>query len=210
MMMPRRGHLRRARLLAVVVALAFTACARSSSPQGGGSASPTKTPSATCSVTPTVTPSPTGVPSGFTRATVTGGAAQASDWEPGGPRVVGVRIGRHAGFDRFVIEFDGTVPTYRVRVHPSTTFTLSPKDETVVLEGTGGALIRLFPVAWTAYDGPTSLHPAGLVLREARLLENYEGYQQWGLGVAGTPCYRVSTLDSPPRLVVDVATVAAG
>lgn len=207
--------MRRARLLAVVVvvvvvALAFTACARPSPPQGGGSSPSTATPSATCTVTPSVTPSATGVPSGFTRATISGGVAQASDWEPGGPRVVAVRVGRHAGFDRFVIEFDGTVPTYRVRVHPSTTFTLSPKDETVVLEGTGGVLIRLFPVAWTAYDGPTSLRPAGPVLREARLLENYEGYQQWGLGVAGTPCYRVFTLDSPARLVVDVATVAAG
>lgn len=150
------------------------------------------------------------LPSGFTCAKVEGGVDHAADWEPTGPKVVAVRVGRHTGFDRFVIQFDGTVPTYRVSVNPSSTFTLSPKDEKVVLEGSGGVLIRLFPVDWTAYAGPDSLHPSDPFLREARLVENYEGYQQWGLGVAARPCYRVFTLDSPPRLIVDVATVQAG
>lgn len=116
-----------------------------------------------------------------------------------------VRVGGHPGYDRFVIEFDGTVPTYRITLQ-GPRFTLSPSGKKVVLEGTNGVLILLKPEDWTAYAGPSEIHSQLPVIREARLVENFERTMQWGLGILGAPCLRVTTLQSPPRLVIDVTS----
>jgi hypothetical protein len=76
----------------------------------------------------------------------------------------------------------------------------------VTLAGNHGVLIRIEPIGnWTSYSGPTEFDPPFPRLREARLIENFEAVQQWGLGVQGNTCVRVSTLSGPYRLVVDVA-----
>jgi hypothetical protein len=122
------------------------------------------------------------------------------------PAVVAVRVGQHEGYDRFVIEFDGAVPSYAVTRQGSPEFTLSPRDELVRLEGTSGVLVRAQMTDWTGYRAATAFHPRYPYLREARLVENFEGVLQWSLGVQGRPCLRVFTLTGPDRLVVDVAT----
>ena len=81
---------------------------------------------------------------------------------------------------------------------------LSPSGKKVALEGTNGVLVLLKPEDWTAYTGPSEFHARLPVIREARLVENFEGTMQWGLGILGAPCIRVSTLQSPPRLVIDL------
>jgi hypothetical protein len=148
------------------------------------------------------TPQPTAqLPAGFTCADASGGSEQA------GSNVVGVRIGQHDGYDRLVIEFSGAIPSYKVQLRSRTSFTDSPRGQTVTLSGTNGVLVVVHPVLnWTSYSGPFAFKPDFPVLREARQIENFEGYQQWALGIQGTPCLRVTTLASPPRLVVDVAT----
>ena len=86
-----------------------------------------------------------------------------------------------------------------------TSFTASPRGQAVTLSGTNGVLVVVHPVTnWTAYRGPVAFQPDYPVLREARQVENFEGYQQWALGIQGTPCLRVTTLTQPSRLVVDV------
>jgi hypothetical protein len=78
----------------------------------------------------------------------------------------------------------------------------------VTLEGTAGVRIVVHSVNnWTSYSGPTAFHPQYPYLRQAQQMENYEGYQQWGLGIQETPCLRVSTMASPSRLVVDIAAI---
>lgn len=119
-----------------------------------------------------------------------------------------VRIGQHDGYDRFVIEFGGGVPSYSVTPQSSTTFSRSPKGDTVTLEGTSGVLVVVHSLTnWTSYSGPTSFHPQYPFLREAQLVENFEGYQQWALGVRGTACLKVAVYSSPNRLVVDIAAI---
>jgi len=44
---------------------------------------------------------------------------------------------------------------------------------------------------WTSYTGPTAFHPRYPYSRHMLQVENFEGYQQWALGVQGTPCLRV-------------------
>lgn len=141
------------------------------------------------------------LPAGFSSADFSGGSAGS------GSAVVAVRLAEHDGYDRFVIEFAGTIPGYAVTRQSSAIFTLSPKGTTEQLEGTAGVLVRLHPVAdWASYRAATSFHPGLAYLREARQMENFEAVQQWGLGIAGRPALRVLTLASPSRLVVDVTT----
>jgi hypothetical protein len=123
---------------------------------------------------------------------------------------VGVRVGQHDGYDRLVIEFSGPIPSYTVQRRSGTSFTESPRGQAVTLSGTNGVLVAVHPILnWTSYTGPFAVQPDYPVLREARLVENFEGYQQWALGIQGTPCMRVTTLSSPSRLVVDVASASA-
>ena len=58
---------------------------------------------------------------------------------------------------------------------------------------------------WGASPGPKSLLPHYPYLRQAMLVQDFEGYQTWALGIQGTPCLRVLVLASPTRLVVDIS-----
>ena len=194
-------------LLGVVLAAALlSACGGGSTGSSGSPSVPSTTPAPPTSPAPSPSPSPTPtLPAGFTCANASGGAAHASDWGPAGPTVTAARVAGHSGFDRFVLQFDGTVPSYTVRRQSTPTFTLDPKGSKVTLRGTRGVLITVKPENWTAYTGPSRLVPLLAVIREARLVQNFEGTMQWGLGILGTPCLRVTTLKGPARLVVDVA-----
>lgn len=168
---------------------------------------PTATPTAAPTAAPTATPTPTPAPPppfGYTcGGTFTGGSAAA------GSRVVAVRAGQHEWYDRFVVEFSGTIPGWKVEPHGAH-FEASPSGMPVTLEGTAGVLITIQPVdEWTSYRLPNYFYPQFTYLREARLIQNFEAVQQWGLGIRGTPCLKVTALDSPSRLVVDVYGVAS-
>lgn len=175
---------------------------QTSSPSAEPSPSPTPTPTPTpsSSPTPTAAPSPT-APAGFAAANFSGGAVASST-------VTAVRVGQHDGYDRLVIEFSGGVPSYTVTRQSTSTFTRSPRGDQVTLQGSAGVLIVVHSVTnWTAYTGPTAFHSGYPYLKEAVQVENFEGYQQWALGIQGTPYLRVFTLSSPSRLVVDVAAL---
>jgi hypothetical protein len=115
-----------------------------------------------------------------------------------------VRVGAQQGFDRFVLQFGSAIPTYTVKRQSNATFVNSPRGDQVTLAGTAGVLVTVRPIDWTSYRGATQFKPGYTYLKEARQVQNFEGVQQWGLGVQGTPCLRVFTLTSPMRLVVDV------
>lgn len=161
---------------------------------------PTPTPSATPITSATTAPSPA-PPAGFGLGSVSGGSVSGAD-------VTDVSVGRQSGYDRFVIEFSGGVPNYSVTPQTSTTFTRSPKGDQVTLEGTSGVLIVVHSVTnWSSYSAATSFQPGYPYLRQALQVENFEGYQQWALGVQGTAYVRVKTMGSPDRLVVDVVGI---
>jgi hypothetical protein len=201
-------------LLALSMAFLLAACGQQAGTPGASSPTPSATtsvsatpvPAAEPSITPSPSPSPPASatpgwpPAGFTTGAVSGGSSARI------VNVTAVRVGAHPGYDRVVIEFNGAVPSYTVTPQSDSRFTLTPKGETVTLEGTSGVLITVQHINWTAYAGPTSLRPELTYLREARLVQNFEGVQQWGLGIAGIPAVRVFTLTSPARLVVDITT----
>lgn len=187
--------------LAAAVAVLIVGCGQA--PPSGGSAA---TAAPTASATPTLTPTPSPVPSATATAVSPAACVSTSGGDPAASSAIAdVRVGADSGYDRLVIEFKGAVPAWSVAPQATTTFTLSPKGESVALAGKSGILVTVRHVAdWTSYAGPTSLAPGYSALREARLVENFEGVTQWGLGVNSSSCPRLYQLSDPGRLVVDI------
>jgi hypothetical protein len=123
-----------------------------------------------------------------------------------------VRVGTAAGYDRFVIQFDGPVPAYSVTGQDSSTFMADPSGQTLQLQGTSGIVIVVHGASGTdlnghqTFTGSQDLTPGYPVLKEARQVGDFERVFKWGLGVSQTGCghANVTTLTGPDRLVVDV------
>lgn len=117
-----------------------------------------------------------------------------------------VRVGRHIGFDRFVVQFSTSrVPRFTLVPKSGTLFHLDPSDRPVRLLGTAGLRVTLRDTTGQGtYHGSTDLRPRFPQLREARLIGDFEGITTWGLGLAHQSCKRILTLRAPARLVIDV------
>jgi hypothetical protein len=125
------------------------------------------------------------------------------------PLVTRLEAGRHddEGYDRVVIEFDGPLPGYDVRY-----------VDRVVQDGSGqpvpllgGADLQVVVRPANAHDDsgqPTlatsRLAPGFTVIKEARLVGDFEGVVTVGIGVGSRAPFRVIELTSPNRLVIDV------
>jgi hypothetical protein len=133
-----------------------------------------------------------------------------------------MRTGRHDCYERFVFEMTGTgdPPGWQVAyVDP-----LLGDGSGQPIDLAGDATLEVIVRVWTVSDvdggpeemppftGPDDLMPAGYeALREARNLYAFEGVTQIGLGLDRERPFRVTWLDGPPRLAVDVFTgVPAG
>ena len=159
---------------------------------GAGAVAAPATAAAADAATPSALPP-------WTCGTQTGGSGT-----PG--QVTDVRVGTHPGYDRFVVQFAGTgMPRWKLIPKSSAVFTLEPSGITVRLLGTAGVKLVLTPASgYPTYHGPVDFRTGFPQLREARRLEDFEGYFSWGLGLAHQSCKRVFTLTAPTRLVVDV------
>lgn len=120
--------------------------------------------------------------------------------------ITDVRVGQHATFDRFVIEFSTVrLPSYRITPKSNSTFTLDPSGRQVTLLGSAGLKVAMhFVTGVGTYHGPVDFRTGFPQLREARRLGDFEGYVTWGLGLAHQSCKRVFKLTNPTRLVIDV------
>lgn len=162
------------------------------------------TPPAAPPATDTVaTPPPAGPPAGWSTGT--------TDVRRAGDRVEvvsGVRSGPQQGFDRLVVEFaGGRIPGYRIEYVE--TVRECGSGEPVRLAGQGALVLRLN--SSQAHDGlgeptvrPRERRVNGPVLREWRMVCDFEGQVEIALGVAGTGGYRVGEVSGPARLFVDV------
>ena len=111
-----------------------------------------------------------------------------------------------------MIEFGGTGDMPGVRVgYVDDPVLLSPSDQTVDIAGDATLLVAV--AAWMpsmegdGYSGPTQITPANVEhLLELRQVENFEGMHQWAIGLDEERPFSVALLDSPPRLVIDIAT----
>lgn len=134
--------------------------------------------------------------------------ADSAGGTAGNAMVNQARVAAQLGYDRFVLQFDTKVPAYTVKRQAKPIFKNGASGTSLTLAGTAGALIQVHSATMaSSYSGSTDFtHPEFLVLNEARLTEDFEGYVSWGLGLSRPACLRTFTLSNPPRLVVDFKT----
>jgi len=134
--------------------------------------------------------------------------ADASGGKTGVANVITARTSEQIGYDRFVLQFDGIVPTFTVKRQPKPVFSRGASGQSVTLSGTAGVLITVHSATGTTtFTGSNDIfHSDFAVIKEARQLQDFEGTVAWGLGISKPTCMRVFTLSDPARLVVDLQT----
>jgi hypothetical protein len=134
--------------------------------------------------------------------------SDASRVSAGSANLTGVRVAEQAGFDRFVLQFDTRVPSYTVKRQAKPTFRNGASGQLVTLSGSAGVLVQIHSASASGtYSGPTDIaHPDFAVLVEAKIVEDFEGYLSWGIGLNKPACLRAFTLSDPARLVIDFKT----
>lgn len=191
-----------------------TVAPATSAPAATRTASPTVAPTA---ATTTAAPSPTSAASpGSTPATAcperTGGATANQ------AQLTAIRIAHNPGFDRLVFEFAPStvpggvygMPPFRVAVASSLS---GPSGQPVPIEGSALFGVRfqnastVDPNGTRTYTGPTSIKPTTTpLIKEVRLVEDFERVLVWGVGLQRLQCPTLLTLSGPVRLVLDFPT----
>ena len=173
-------------------------------------AAPTPTRVATA---PTTSPPPTATTAPASNSPGSTPALACAPWTGGSPlgasRLTAIRAAHNPGFDRLVFEFSGpSVPEYRIELASSFT---APSGQAVRVDGNAFFLVRLGGQAHLDNGGKSYPQPdpfrVGLsVVREVKLVEDFEGVVRFGVGMERVVCPTVLTLLGPSRVVVDFPT----
>jgi hypothetical protein len=120
-----------------------------------------------------------------------------------------IRAAAHAGFDRVVFEFRGTVPGYHLE-YVDRPVRDCGSGEPRPIAGDAWLEVRLSPAHAHEEDGRPTVAERELRPRLPNVLEiertcDFEAVVTWVFGVASPQRFRVLELTEPPRLVVDVA-----
>ena len=121
------------------------------------------------------------------------------------PTLVAIRAAHHDGVDRVVFEFDGGLP--RVRAAYVDELIGDASGLPVRIAGRAVLKLRFAPADAHDADGPTVTGRRAFALPNvmtAVRAGDYEAVTTYGLGLARRSEFEVSTLRSPPRVVVDV------
>jgi hypothetical protein len=124
--------------------------------------------------------------------------------------LVAVRAARQDGADRVVFEFSEQVPGYKVAWTPKPLMATSGKE--VSLAGSAALVVRMEQASGfdldrghATYAGPSSIQPPDTQeVQGLARVEDFEAVLTWALGAKTEVPFRVTTLSSPPRLVIDV------
>ena len=216
--------------LAVAIAIVVAgACApQTAPPPASTTAAPTAAPTTAAPTTvaqpsptaaPTASPSASPAPTGATNTPL----PQACPAQSGGDvsaqaQLTAIRTAHQVGFDRVVFEFGPTGA-------PIGPFGLPPYELTVVTQFIGGGSGRPVPVDGNAFIQvrfrnastvdpttgkqtftQTDIRPGLPLVREVKLIDDFERVMTWGLGLERLACAKVTELASPVRLVVDLPT----
>ena len=199
-----------AALVAGLVLLALVGGANLLNRGGNPVPGPAAAVSPSPSTVPSPSPSPTATPAVAATAvpascwTVTGGSSSSM------ADVTDVRVGTAAGYDRFVIQFDGPVPAFSISPQGSPAFMQDSSGQTLQLQGMSGVKVVVRGASGTdlngrqTFTGSTDLKPDYAVLKEAHQVGDFERTFSWGLGVTSPGCAKITILSGPDRLVIDI------
>ena len=127
-------------------------------------------------------------------------------------QLIDARLLELPGIDRFVLEFDGPVPSWQAR-RVTGPILEQPGRAEIDLAGDSHLELRLIPAAsidrgaaepTAAYRGPSMLDAPGPGLLEAALTGDRSDVLTWVVGMEGQPDWAVAALEDPSRIVVDV------
>ena len=122
-----------------------------------------------------------------------------------------VRAARHEGYDRVVFEFSNAPPGYDIR-YVERPVKEDASGRVVEVDGEYVVSVRMENAldadltkesAPRTYKGPTRFAPPTPEVAELVRTGGFEGVLTWAVGLRDRVDYRATTLDSPPRLVVD-------
>ena len=182
-----------------------------SSPAASRPASPTQTPlsSPTLTAQPIVQPGPGSSPAAAC-APASGGTPSAQ------AQLVALRVAHQSGFDRVVFEFAQStapgpfgIPSYSVEPAGSLS---GASGQPVQIAGNALFGIRFQnastrnPDNTPSYGGAIDLRPTTPLVKEIRLVEDFERVLTWGAGLDHLVCPKVSVLSGPFRVVLDFPT----
>ena len=199
--------------------------ASSPTPSPAASASRSATPSVAASVSPTgtATTRPTSSPTAVPTVTASPGSSPA----PACPRTTGgnasnqaqlvaLRVAHQPGFDRLVFEFGPSIapgpfgmPAYTVETATSLS---GPSGQPVTISGNAlfGARFQNAstqnPNGTPSYTGSTDIKPTTPLIKEVKIVEDFERVLLWGVGLDHLACPKVSELAGPFRVVLDFPT----
>lgn len=190
--------------------------ASSGLPGTGGDSGPSSSGTGQSSPSPTPTPS-TSESASTTRDPFAGendGPRTAPSTGRGTALLTKVRVGRNAGFERIVFEFRGTVlPSYRIR-YTNGPITAEGSGEAVEVKGAAKLEVIMQPASGVDVEGsgkPTYTGPdrlplrgGGDLIRDLVRTGDFEAVLTWVAGLGARVPFKVSTLSSPARIVVDL------
>lgn len=139
----------------------------------------------------------------------TAGIIDEENTTGGSATLQAVRVGRNAGFDRIVLEFDGeSLPGYHIE-YIDRPVRRCGSGHITTLAGDAWLQIRMSPTRAHTEAGEATIPERKRntdlpVIREIKMVCDFEGNVEWVLGVASPNPYRVLELSEPARLVVDV------
>ena len=186
-------------LFAIVMLLIVVACGREPAPVAPA---PSLAPATTSPPAPAPVDAPT--------ATMARSHADATSTAPEAPVLRAVRAGMHAQFDRVVFEFDGAgLPAWDIE-YVTPPVTDCGAGQPVAVQGGAVLQVRFHGAnAHTPEGQPTSgpgrrAYPLPTVLELVRTCD-FEAEVTWLVGVSAAKPYTPSVMESPSRLVVDIA-----
>lgn len=126
----------------------------------------------------------------------------------------GVRAASHPGYDRVVFEFLNGIPGYDVR-YVDRPIVADGSGEEVAVEGGVVLVVRMEPAldadltqesAPRTYMGPTRFSPSARAVVELVRTGGFEAVLTWAVGVDVKHPFRVTRMQNPARIVIDVGS----
>jgi hypothetical protein len=121
-----------------------------------------------------------------------------------------IRTGQHGSYERLTLQFASSYGEADVRYVP--VVHADPSDKVVPLQGRSflqvvvhGAVAHWPATPSRAYGGPSTVTPGYPTLKQVCIAGDFEAVLSFGIGLDRTAGFQVTRLQSPDRLVVDIA-----
>ena len=198
--------------IAIILCMAAVACTRRRHPQQPSAAEPPPTPKASATVESKSSGGSAGPELGDTAPENFAGTVNVSEKRRDEQEPVvlsNIRVGTHEHFDRVVFEFVGKqMPGFKIE-YVDKPVTTCGAGEAVAVSGQSVMVVQIRPAQ--AHDdegnvtiGTRDMQPGLPVLKQTKLICDFEADVEWALGLSKRQPYRVLELNKPSRLVIDI------